>query len=90
MAQGKNWDESKSPAQNYTGNLISSSSSHSNSSNSYQSQPDSYQNTGYQNTGYQNASYQNMNSPEFKDQKEAFFNRIQNENAGRREYVKEL
>ncbi|XP_065161909.1 ADP-ribosylation factor GTPase-activating protein 1 isoform X1 [Atheta coriaria] len=84
LAQGKNWDEKKSPAQKYSGSLINTSStttqSYNNSSNSYQ-QADSYQNNGYQNNG----SYQNFNSPEFKNEKEAFFAKRQNENANRRE-----
>lgn len=89
LAHGKSWDESMSSAQNYTGNLNSTYSSNSYSnSNSYNSYNDSYQNSSYQNNsgGYQsNSSYQNYNSPEFKDQKEAFFNRLQNENSSRRD-----
>ncbi|KAF5303713.1 hypothetical protein FQR65_LT00857 [Abscondita terminalis] len=79
LAQGKAWDEKKSPAQNYTGSSIHTNSyaskeNSTSSSNSYQSYD-----------GYQNGSaYQNYNSVEFKDQRDAFFNRIQNENASRR------
>ncbi|KAK9695954.1 putative GTPase activating protein for Arf [Popillia japonica] len=79
LAQGANWDEKKSPAQNYdsmnSANSFSSSNSYSNS-DSYQSYSGSYQNSN---------SYQNYNSTDFKDQKEAFFARIQNENATRRD-----
>lgn len=83
LAQGKSWDEKKSPAQNYTGSLISSS--HSN--NSHSSSSSSYANTAansYQNTDSYQSGYQNYNSSEFKDQKDAFFARVQSENAGRR------
>ncbi|KRT79904.1 hypothetical protein AMK59_7872, partial [Oryctes borbonicus] len=79
LAQGSTWDEKKSPAQNY--NSINSASSVS-SSNSY-SNTDSYQSCS---GSYQNSnSYQNYNSMDFKDQKEAFFAKIQNENANRRD-----
>lgn len=80
LAHGKSWDEKKSPAQNYTSSFIgssnySSSSSYTNSSNSYQSSSyNSYQ-----------GEYQNFNSPEFKNQTEAFFNKKQMENSTRRE-----
>lgn len=79
LAQGKDWDEKKSPAQNYIGNVFnsSSSSSYSSSSNSYQS---------VNSDGYQGGDgYQNYNTQEFRDQKEAFFNKKQNENSMRPE-----
>ncbi|XP_019873497.2 ADP-ribosylation factor GTPase-activating protein 1 [Aethina tumida] len=83
LAQGKPWDEKKSPAQNYTGGLVSSSnqsyssnSNYSNSSNTYQS---------YNNSESYQGGYQNYNSTEFKDQKEAFFAKRQAENAMRRD-----
>lgn len=82
LAQGKPWDERKSPAQNYSGSFSNASSSNSYSNSSYQ-YGDSYQNSG---AGYQSGgSYQNYNSSEFKDQKDAFFNKLQNENSTRRE-----
>lgn len=40
---------------------------------------------GYQDGGSSNGGYQNFNTPEFRDQKETFFNRIQEENATRPE-----
>lgn len=82
LAQGKNWDEKKSPAQNYTGGFSNTSSSNS-YSNNYQ-YTDSYQNSGggYQSSG---SSYQNYNTSEFKEQKEAYFSKLQNANASRRE-----
>ncbi|XP_017783545.1 PREDICTED: ADP-ribosylation factor GTPase-activating protein 1 isoform X2 [Nicrophorus vespilloides] len=80
LAQGKHWDAKKSPAQNYSGSMLGSGSSYASSnSNSYQS--DSYQNNGYQSNG----GVQNYNSPEFKNEKEAFFSKVQNENANRRD-----
>nr|CAI5846397.1 unnamed protein product [Callosobruchus analis] len=82
LAQGKSWDEKKSPAQNYTGNLIGST--RQNASNSY-SNPSSYQSS---NSGecYQ-GGYQNYNSTEYKNQTEAFFNKKQFENANRRDDI---
>lgn len=66
-----------------------SSMAHSRNSGNYQqSSGGGYQNgsgggaaTGYNNDG----GYQQFNTPEFKDQKEEFFSRIQNENATRPE-----
>ncbi|XP_044258023.1 ADP-ribosylation factor GTPase-activating protein 1 isoform X2 [Tribolium madens] len=77
LSQGKSWDEKSSQAQNYTGSLISNSNSYNSSSNSY-SNASTYQNESYQ------GGYQNYNSPEFKDQKDAFFAKKQAENANRR------
>ncbi|KAG5899792.1 hypothetical protein JTB14_006127 [Gonioctena quinquepunctata] len=83
LAQGKQWDEKSSPAQNYNSSFIGSSSqnnstreSHSTSSNftrSFSGSSESYQ-----------GGYQNINSPEFHNQTEAFFDRKQMENANRR------
>lgn len=82
LAQGQSWDEKKSSAQKYTGSLINSNSY--NSSNSHSSNTNSYQ--SYSNDVYQNGSgYQSYNSPDFRDQKEAFFNRVQAENSTRRD-----
>mgnify|MGYP005985221617 CR=1 FL=1 len=78
LAQGKAWDEKKSPAQNYTGSLINSSNSYS-TSGSY-----SNSTTTYQNSDSYQGGYQNYNSTEFKDQKDAFFAKKQAENANRR------
>ncbi|XP_022904784.1 ADP-ribosylation factor GTPase-activating protein 1 isoform X2 [Onthophagus taurus] len=85
LAQGKDWDERKSSAQSYSGMMSSvnsySNNSSYNNSNSYQS----YQTDGYQSGGGGSVGYQNYNTSEFKDQKEAFFARVQNENATRRD-----
>lgn len=50
---------------------------------------DSKSSRGYQDFDGDSAqgSYQNFNTPEFRDQKETFFNRIQEENASRPEWV---
>ncbi|XP_015834270.1 ADP-ribosylation factor GTPase-activating protein 1 isoform X4 [Tribolium castaneum] len=79
LAQGKAWDEKSSPAQNYTGSLISNTSSYNNTSSNSYSNASTYQNS----ESYQ-GGYQNYTSPEFKDQKEAFFAKKQAENANRR------
>jgi ADP-ribosylation factor GTPase-activating protein 1 len=81
LAQGKSWDEKKSPAQNYTGSLITSSST-----NNYSSSSNSYSNSSstYQNSDSYQGGYQNYNTTEFKDQKDAFFAKKQAENATRR------
>ncbi|XP_060519512.1 ADP-ribosylation factor GTPase-activating protein 1 isoform X2 [Cylas formicarius] len=80
LAQGKQWEEKKSAAQNYTGGYTSPSAQSHSSSNysSYQSYQSDSSNS------YQ-SGYQNYNSPEVKDQKEAFFSRKQMENASRRD-----
>lgn len=90
LAQGKSWSIETSSAQNYAGSFSSGSSQkHSNSRNgngSAMNASKSYQDFG---GGYQdsesNGGYQNFNAPEFRDQKETFFNRIQEENATRPE-----
>ncbi|XP_044745806.1 ADP-ribosylation factor GTPase-activating protein 1 isoform X2 [Coccinella septempunctata] len=81
LAQGKSWDIKKSPAQNYSPGLVTSTSSpnlrksdsNNSVSNVYQNSYDTYQ-----------GGYQNSNSSDIKDQKDAFFSRIQAENANRR------
>lgn len=80
IAQGKVWDENKSPAQKYTSSLIGISASSSN--NSYLNN-DSYQ-SATQNTKSYDQGYQE-NSSEIKSQTEAFFLRKQMENAVKRE-----
>lgn len=50
-----------------------------NSSKSYQDFSGGYQDT------VPNGGYQNFNTPDFRDQKESFFNRKQEENASRPE-----
>ncbi|KAL3287207.1 hypothetical protein HHI36_001684 [Cryptolaemus montrouzieri] len=83
LAQGKNWEIDKSPAQKFSPGIVMSSSSHnlrkSDSNNSitnssYQTSYDSYQG------GYQNS----YNANDIKDQKEAYFSKLQSQNANRR------
>lgn len=99
LALGKTWSESTSSAKNYSSSSNVSSLQHSSgiarssSSGNYQSShtqsmgtSKSYQDFsssgGYQDNG---GGYQNFNSPEFRDQKQTFFNRLQEENATRPE-----
>lgn len=80
MAQGKEWDEKKSPAQKYTSSLIGISTSSYSSNNSYVNN-DSYQSPTHNTScdlGYQD------NFSEIKNQTEAFFAKKQMENAVRR------
>ncbi|KAF5302675.1 hypothetical protein FQA39_LY10171 [Lamprigera yunnana] len=80
LAQGKVWDEKKSPAQNYTG-CVTNSNNYTSENSTSRTNSSSYQSYD----GYQNGSaHQNYNSVEFRDQKQAFFDRIQAENASRR------
>ncbi|EEB19669.1 ADP-ribosylation factor GTPase-activating protein, putative [Pediculus humanus corporis] len=88
LAQGKSWDISSSSAQNYIGNTLSSSTQSLTTSSASHNQNNSY--GGYQNTEWNSdyhhsgSSYNSLsNDPGFKDQKEAFFARKQNENAQR-------
>lgn len=92
LAQGKPWSIDSSPAQNYSGSFSSSttqkhsSSRGSNGNVSSVSSSKSYQdfssNSG--GGGYQDG-YQQFNTAEFKDQKEGFFNRLQETNSSRPE-----
>lgn len=84
LAQGKSWDEKKSPAQSFKSSLIGQPSQSYSSNNYSNSSTTSYQSSYDNSDGYQ-GSYQNYNSPDFKDQKEAFFAKKQFENASRRE-----
>lgn len=95
LAQGKEWNIESSSAQDYFGSFVSSSSSstqkHSSSSktNSSNGQRSSIESSkSYQDFSDNNAGggYQNFNSQDFNDQKQSFFNRIQEENASRPEY----
>lgn len=88
LAQGKQWNEDSSAAKNYSNtSLATSSHKHSNSRNSSNDQRSiAESNKNYQDVDDSNAGgYQNLNSQEFRDQKEGFFNRIQEENASRPE-----
>lgn len=84
LAQGKPWSPSSSSAQNYQNSNVSShETSKSGSSGSFHNS-NSYQDFG----GYQDSSsgYQNMvNTAEFKEQKENFFSKIQDQNSMRPE-----
>ena len=84
LAQGKQWSADSSPAQNYASSSIGSSQ---HSSSRATSSSKSYQDlggAGYQDNG---GGYQNLNTQEFRDQKDTFFNRIQEENNSRPEWV---
>ncbi|XP_055619039.1 ADP-ribosylation factor GTPase-activating protein 1 isoform X2 [Toxorhynchites rutilus septentrionalis] len=93
LAQGKPWEQASALARvKETGVSSSHSSSggagitHSRTSGSMHSSGYSASSTGYQNGGgYQDMSYQQFSSPEFKNQKEEFFSRKQEENASRPE-----
>lgn len=96
LAQGKEWDEATSAAQNYSSakvNIASTTRSSSSASTTALGHSKSYQDVGSAGGGYQNQSngagdaggYQNFNSQEFRDQKQGFFNRLQEENASRPE-----
>lgn len=93
LAQGKNWDQTTSSAKNFsTTNQTSNHSSNisqSRSSGSINQNSGGYQDIGggYQdnNSSGNNGGYQQFNSPEFKEQKDAFFNMRQEQNASRPE-----
>lgn len=92
LAQGKSWDPTTSSAKTFSAS--SQSSNHSNISQSRSSGSLNQNSGGYQDIGggYQdnsgsgnNGGYQQFNTPEFKDQKDAFFNKRQEQNASRPE-----
>lgn len=97
LAQGKSWNlkeaEKAMPSRSSstaaaTGN---NSMSHSKSSGSFSSNQGHSSTGGGSTGGYQNGggyndsnlTYQNLNSQEFKDQKDEYFNRMQEQNASR-------
>lgn len=92
LAQGKPWSAETSNASSYSSSSLNTgshrSSSHRNTNGQRNTMSsDSKSSRGYQDfddTGAQ-SSYQNFNTPEFRDQKETFFNRIQEENSSRPE-----
>lgn len=89
LAQGKTWNIETSPAQNYSGSFSSSAQKHSstrsnNGNSTSVSSSKSYQDFSSNSGGYQDG-YQQFNTAEFKDQKESFFNRMQEQNATRPE-----
>ncbi|XP_075229058.1 ADP-ribosylation factor GTPase-activating protein 1 isoform X2 [Lycorma delicatula] len=80
LAKGNEWSISKSPAQNYCSSQIQSPQQSSGNGYVDSSRYSFADNSGsYGDTG----SYQNMDSQNFKDEKEQFFTRKQNENASR-------
>lgn len=86
LAQGKDWDY-KQALSDYK-NSAKTSTSHSSLGMSHSKSTGALGNSSYQNGGgYQDSGYQNFNSPEFKNQTENFFSKIQNENASRPEWV---
>ncbi|CAG9854749.1 unnamed protein product [Phyllotreta striolata] len=77
LAQGKQWDERKSPAQNYTSSIIGMNSTHSGSKETYSS-------SSYQSSSSYNADLTGfVETQECKDQTQAYFSRKQTENANR-------
>lgn len=90
LAQGKPWSEETSKASNYSASFASDTQKHSSSrsaNNNQRSSSTVETSKSYQDLGDAAGSYQNFNSREFRDQKEQFFNRMQEENASRPEYV---
>lgn len=92
LAQGKSWSEETSKATNYSGSLVSDTQKHSSSRSSNNTSINNQRNNvetskSYQDLGDAAGGYQNFNSNEFRNQKETFFNRIQEENASRPEYA---
>lgn len=82
LAQGKEWNIKKAMATiGKSASLPHSKSAGALSSASYQTNSGSYQDGG----GSGNIGYQNINTQEFRDQKDTFFNRIQMENASKPE-----
>lgn len=89
LAQGKPWSEATAfVGQNYSSSIVSSSQKHSNSRSSTNGQRNSVESSkSYQDFSDASSGYQNLNTPEFVDSKQQFFNRIQEENASRPEWV---
>lgn len=90
LVQGKEWSEATSTAQNYSSAKapIQTHSTVRLSQNSGLSGSKSYQDVGSAGAGYQNndsGGYQNFDGQEFRDQKQNFFNRLQEENNSRPE-----
>lgn len=86
LASGKSWNAATSAAQKHVPNIPAASASSSMSGGTFQPQ----QSGGGCGGGYQDggsvAGYQNLvNSTEFKDQKQMYFNRVQEQNASRPE-----
>ncbi|XP_059609193.1 ADP-ribosylation factor GTPase-activating protein 1 isoform X2 [Phlebotomus argentipes] len=86
LAQGKPWDESSAAAKSTT-TTSSLSYSHSEGAISANSGYDSYSSGGGYQDGGGGGGYQNFNSQEFRDQKESFFSKKQQENASRPDHL---
>ena len=90
LAQGRHWDEGSSPAQNYSSSTINQySSTTSTGSGNYGNGGSYYNSSNAESGGYQSGGgYQSLDAQQpYRDQKEAFFARKQNENAMKPEYV---
>lgn len=87
LAQGKPWSIESAKVSNFSSSLSSDSHRQSNSRSSNNQRSSMETSKSYQDLGDTGNSYQNFNTREFRDQKETFFNRIQEENATRPEYV---
>lgn len=93
LAQGKEWSETASTAQNYSSAKPASQATHSTARQNQTaglSGSKSYQEVSCAGAGYQSndsAGYQSFDSPEFRDQKQNFFNRLQEENSTRPDNV---
>lgn len=93
LALGKDWDIATSSAQNYSSAKAPTQSQHSTSRSQTATAlgtSKSYQDVGSAGSGYQNdagsgGGYQNFDSQDFRDQKQNFFNRMQEENLARPE-----
>lgn len=83
LAQGKPWNEKTSS--NFNTPLTSDIQKHSNSHGSNNQRSSIETSKSYQDLGDASGGYQNFNTREFRDQKETFFNRIQEENLSRPE-----
>lgn len=84
LAQGKPWSEETSSASNFNTSLISDSHRNPSTRNSNGQRNSADQSIkSYQDFDENACSYQNFNTQEFRDQKDSFFNRIQEENASR-------
>lgn len=84
LASGKTWNATTSAAQKYQPSLPSHSAPGAASMTGQHSSGGS--GGGYQQDGASVAGYQNLvNSNEFKDQKQQYFNRVQEQNASRPE-----
>ncbi|XP_055315154.1 ADP-ribosylation factor GTPase-activating protein 1 [Sitodiplosis mosellana] len=83
LAQGKPWSEEASKASNYNASFALDTQKHSSSRSSNTVETSK----SYQDLGDAAGGYQNFNTREFRDQKEHFFNRMQEENASRPDHL---